>query len=73
MIVKGRELGFTLAEIADLIASNSLPNDKAAELNLDQKTILRQLEHLGNRRAEIDLAIKELQAALQWPKTKKLS
>ena len=69
MIVKCKQLGFTLSEIADLL--ETAIDEDALDLQLDKDTILTQLRHMEQRRSEIDLAIAELQASLRRFPTKK--
>jgi len=63
MILKGKHLGFTLTEIAELLEADTTPNDKSDDFVLDEKMVLSQLRHLEERRAELDQAIEELRAA----------
>ena len=62
MILKGKHLGFTLAEIADLIGAD----DAAARSNFEERLrpaqIVDQLSHLERQRREIDEAIALLKA-----------
>jgi len=60
MILKGKQLGFTLTEIADLLETGGgMTPDQFA---LDEAMVLSQLRHLEERRADLDLAIAELRA-----------
>ena len=62
MILKGKHLGFTLAEIADLIGADdgaARPNSKSG---LRPAQIIDQLGHLERQRREIDEAIALLKA-----------
>jgi DNA-binding transcriptional MerR regulator len=63
MILKGKHLGFTLTEIAELLEADTTPNHKSDDFVLDEKMLLSQLRHLEERRAELDQAIEELRAA----------
>ena len=62
MILKGKQLGFTLTEIADLIVAD----DGAAKIDFAERLqpgqILDQLRYLERQRREIDEAIAQLQA-----------
>ena len=62
MILKGKQLGFTLAEIADLIGAD----DGAARTDFEERLrpaqIVDQLSHLERQRREIDEAIALLKA-----------
>jgi DNA-binding transcriptional MerR regulator len=63
MILKGKHLGFTLTEIADLLDADSGREKKNDDFVLDEKMVLSQLRHLEERRTELDQAIEELRAA----------
>jgi DNA-binding transcriptional MerR regulator len=63
MILKGKHLGFTLTEIADLLEAESSRDKKSEDFVLDEKMVLSQLRHLEERRSELDEAIEELRAA----------
>jgi len=62
MILKGKQLGFTLAEIRDLIGAE----DNAAETRFEERLrpaqIVDQIDHLERQRREIDDAIASLKA-----------
>jgi DNA-binding transcriptional MerR regulator len=60
MIVKGKQLGFTLTEIADLIGTQESTEDFEGKLQPAQ--IVTQIDHLERQRAEIDEAISRLRA-----------
>lgn len=63
MILKGKHLGFTLTEIADLLEAESGHDKKSDDFVLDEKMVLSQLRHLEERRSDLDQAIEELRAA----------
>jgi DNA-binding transcriptional MerR regulator len=71
MILKGKRLGFTLAEIQDLIASRAEASPavvfgtESADLTtrLDHAQIVTQIAHLERQRSELDAAIEELREA----------
>lgn len=71
LILKGKRLGFTLAEIFELIASrekqraSSGPETETADLtvSLDRRQIEAQIAHLERQRDELDAAIEELREA----------
>jgi DNA-binding transcriptional MerR regulator len=63
MILKGKHLGFTLTEIAELLESESGKDKKSDDFVLDEKMVLSQLRHLEERRADLDQAIEELRTA----------
>lgn len=62
MILKGKRLGFTLGEIADLLVAQ--PSDGSADFEetLQPEQIINQLGHLERQRSEIDGAIERLRA-----------
>jgi len=65
MILKGKHLGFTLAEIAELIGADEA-GDAAAKADFEERLrpaqIIDQLDHLERQRREIDDAIAMLKA-----------
>jgi len=66
MILKGKHLGFTLTEIAELLeAEQDHGVVKPGDFALDEKMVLSQLRHLEERRADLDQAIAELRAVHQ--------
>jgi len=60
MIIRGKQLGFTLAEIAELIGAQE-PGDNFEE-KLQPAQITTQIDHLERQRREIDEAITRLRA-----------
>jgi DNA-binding transcriptional MerR regulator len=60
MIIKGKQLGFTLTEIAELIGTQDSGND--FEEKLQPAQIATQIDHLERQRREIDDAIARLKA-----------
>lgn len=71
LILKGKKLGFTLAEIYDLIASREkaagpeMSGQETPDLtvSLGKEQIATQIAHLERQRAELDSAIAELKVA----------
>ena len=61
-IIKGKQLGFTLGEIRDLLASKR-GSETPTTLSLKPEQIAAQIDHLERQRLEIDEAIGELRAA----------
>ncbi|MFG1300666.1 MerR family DNA-binding transcriptional regulator [Xanthobacter sp. V3C-3] len=59
VILKGKHLGFTLAEIRALVAAH---DGEEAGLSLSRERCLAQLSQLERQRAEIDAAIDELKS-----------
>jgi len=60
VILKGKQLGFTLTEIRAMLAEDRLANGVAANLNLSLDKIEDQIRHLEQQRVEIDEALAEL-------------
>jgi DNA-binding transcriptional MerR regulator len=60
MIIKGKQLGFTLTEIAELIGAQDSGED--FEEKLQPAQITTQIDHLERQRREIDDAITRLKA-----------
>ena len=65
MILKGKQLGFTLAEVHDLIGANSPGKPASLELALKPEQIRTQIAHLERQRSDIDDAIMELREVHQ--------
>ncbi|MET0606605.1 MAG: MerR family transcriptional regulator [Beijerinckiaceae bacterium] len=62
LILKGKQLGFTLTEIRSMLAAND--HGGAVDLGLSREQMNTQLEHLKAERARIDAGIAELEAKL---------
>ncbi|WP_158814850.1 MerR family transcriptional regulator [Methylocapsa sp. S129] len=62
MILRGKQLGFTLSEIGDLIGSQGGAPNSEFEEKLHSDRILNQISHLERQRAEIEDAIAQLRA-----------
>jgi len=60
MILKGKQLGFTLTEIHELVGNYESTDD--FENKLKPQQIVSQIDHLERQRAEIDGAIARLRA-----------
>ncbi|HXT06653.1 MAG TPA: MerR family transcriptional regulator [Roseiarcus sp.] len=60
MILKGKQLGFTLTEIHDLVGNYESSDDFEGKLKPQQ--IVAQIDHLERQRTEIDGAIARLRA-----------
>jgi DNA-binding transcriptional MerR regulator len=60
MIIKGKQLGFTLTEISELIGTQDSADDFEEKLRPSQ--ITTQIDHLERQRREIDDAIVRLKA-----------
>ena len=69
MILKGKQLGFTLTEVSDLIGADApgAESEAAATIILALKPdqVTAQITHLERQRGEIDDAISELRAVHQ--------
>jgi len=59
VILKGKQLGFTLSEIRGMLAETG-GETQGVELALRADQILAQIDHLQRQRADIDVAIREL-------------
>lgn len=62
VILKGKQLGFTLAEIQDMLEADPRGGAGGIDLRLSIEKIDDQIAHLENQRAEIEGAIAELKA-----------
>jgi DNA-binding transcriptional MerR regulator len=60
VILKGKQLGFTLAEIQEMLAPGGGQSGVDLKLSLDK--VDEQIAHLEAQRAEIEIAIEELRA-----------
>lgn len=64
MILKGRQLGFTLSEIHDILASRGGDSGNTElEMGLLPEQISAQISHLEHQRTQIDAAINTLREA----------
>jgi DNA-binding transcriptional MerR regulator len=61
MILKGKQLGFTLTEIHDILARG----DSGLELNLPPDQIVAQIHHLEHQLSVLESALAELRLAHQ--------
>ena len=62
IILKGKQLGFTLSEIHDMFSANVGDASAQLELGLRPDQVLAQIEHLERQRLDLDQAIGELRA-----------
>lgn len=69
MILKGKQLGFTLTEVLELIGAVSQGKTASLELALKPEQIRAQIAHLERQRSEIDDAIVELRGVHQTMET----
>jgi DNA-binding transcriptional MerR regulator len=65
VILKGKQLGFTLAEIQEMLAPSDRGGQPGIDLKLSLGKVDEQIAHLEVQRAEIDTAIAELRATRQ--------
>lgn len=64
MILKGKQLGFTLTEIHEILVAHGNATDGAdLELSLHPDQIAAQIKHLEEQRTELDAALAELRRA----------
>jgi DNA-binding transcriptional MerR regulator len=61
MILNGKQLGFTLTEIAEVLDADCGRTETDA-FALDEKMVQSQLQHLEEKSADLDQAIAELRA-----------
>ena len=62
VILKGKQLGFTLTEIRAMLAEERSGNGPALNLKLSLDQIEDQIQHLEQQKKEIEEALAELQA-----------
>ncbi|MGJ3261995.1 MAG: MerR family transcriptional regulator [Salinarimonas sp.] len=62
VILKGKQLGFTLAEIQEMLESDAKGGQSGVDLKLSVEKIDEQIAHLEAQRTEVEAAIEELRA-----------
>ncbi|HZW48079.1 MAG TPA: MerR family DNA-binding transcriptional regulator [Microvirga sp.] len=62
VILKGKQLGFTLTEIRAMLAEERSANGQAMNLRLSLEQIEDQIRHLEQQKVEIEEALEELKA-----------
>ncbi|WP_243375511.1 MerR family transcriptional regulator [Microvirga solisilvae] len=62
VILKGKQLGFTLTEIRAMLAEERSGNGPAMNLKLSLDQVEDQIRHLEQQKIEIEEALKELKA-----------
>ncbi len=62
VILKGKQLGFTLTEIRAMLAEERSGNGPAMNLKLSHDQIEDQIQHLEQQKKEIEEALAELQS-----------
>jgi len=60
VILKGKQLGFTLTEIRAMLAEERSANGQAMNLRLSLEQIEDQIRHLEQQKVEIEEALEEL-------------
>lgn len=70
LILKGKQLGFTLGEIREILTSRGdCVEPLELQLNLNPDQIIAQIHHLERQRADLEVALSELKAAHQRVQT----
>jgi len=64
VILKGKQLGFTLTEIRAMLAEERRPEGSILNLKLSAEQIEDQIRHLETQRLEIEQALAELRSRL---------
>jgi DNA-binding transcriptional MerR regulator len=62
VILKGKQLGFTLTEIRAMVAEERSGNGPALNLKLSLEQVEDQIRHLEQQKSEIEEALAELKA-----------
>jgi DNA-binding transcriptional MerR regulator len=62
VILKGKQLGFTLAEIQEMLDADARGGQSGIDLKLSVEKIDEQIAHLEAQRTEVETAIAELRA-----------
>jgi DNA-binding transcriptional MerR regulator len=62
VILKGKQLGFTLTEIRAMVAEERSGNGPAMNLKLSLEQVEDQIRHLEQQKSEIEEALAELKA-----------
>lgn len=62
VILKGKQLGFTLTEIRAMLAEERTGNGPSMNLKLSLNQVEDQIRHLEQQKAEIEEALSELRA-----------
>ena len=66
IILKGKQLGFTLGEIREILRTRAdVAEPLELQLNLNPDQIVAQIRHLERQRADLEVALSELKAAHQ--------
>lgn len=66
LILRGRRFGFSLDEIGELLDLYDIGDGQATQLARTMEVASAHLESLERRRAELDEAIAELRAQMDW-------
>ncbi len=62
VVLKGKQLGFTLAEIQEMLESDAKGGPTGVDLKLSVEKIDEQIAHLEAQKTEVEAAIAELRA-----------
>ena len=66
LILRGKRLGFSLEEIRQLLDMYDIVDGQATQLQETYRIACARLEHMQNQRDELNDAINELKAQLDW-------
>jgi DNA-binding transcriptional MerR regulator len=66
LILRGKRLGFSLEEIRQLLDMYDIVDGQATQLQETYRIACARLEQMENQRDELNDAINELQAQLDW-------
>ena len=66
LILRGKRLGFSLEEIRQLLDMYDIVDGQATQLQETYRIACARLEQMENQRDELNNAINELQAQLDW-------
>ena len=66
LILRGKRFGFSLEEIRQLLDMYDIGDGQATQLQETYRIACTRLEHMQNQRDELNYAINELKAQLDW-------
>ena len=66
LILRGKRFGFSLEEIRQLLDMYDIGDGQATQLQETYRIACARLEHMQNKRDELNDAINELKAQLDW-------
>lgn len=61
LVLRGKRLGFSLAEIREMIELYDLPDGRVAQLNVSIEKFRKRIKSLEQQRRDIDATMKELE------------